>query len=286
MAKVEVDVLLKDGTDETAFINDVTSNTEVDLKNRLPSSPTLVILNVEESYLNTLRSHSSVVSAEIELPAFAPVTYPDRPSKVVIADKSIGGTTYWTNWDGRKCLSFQHYLDTDIIPEPSPDRTVPGQTHTGHNVGNHYYYGASTGKRDQVRHYGSQPASDHGTYGNDNDYWSYYTGKNVDIIIQDSGILQYHPEFMKDGKSRVKDVILDGPIYIDPDSTYLNNNKYTKTDGRIGITTTAANMWWENNSTTYRSARFASGGADDFGTISIASQYTCLLYTSPSPRDS
>ena len=100
------------------------------------------------------------------------------------------------------------------------------------------------------------------------------TGKNVDIIVQDSGILQYHPEFMKDGQSRVKDVILDGPIYIDPDSTYLNSNTYTKTDGRIGITTTAANMWWENNSTTYRSARFASGGADDFGTISIASVYT------------
>ena len=100
------------------------------------------------------------------------------------------------------------------------------------------------------------------------------TGKNVDIIVQDSGILQYHPEFMKDGQSRVKDVILDGPIYIDPDSTYLNSNTYTKTDGRIGITTTDANMWWENNSTTYRSARFASGGADDFGTISIASQYT------------
>ena len=35
------------------------------------------------------------------------------------------------------------------------------------------------------------------------------TGKNVDIIVQDSGILQYHPEFMKDGQSRVKDVILD-----------------------------------------------------------------------------
>ena len=100
------------------------------------------------------------------------------------------------------------------------------------------------------------------------------TGKNVDIIIQDSGILQYHPEFMVDGKSRVRDVILDGPLYIDPDSTYLNNNKYTKTDGRIGITTAAVNMWWENNTTTYRSARFASGGADDFGTITIASAYT------------
>ena len=100
------------------------------------------------------------------------------------------------------------------------------------------------------------------------------TGKNVDIIIQDGGILQYHPEYMLDGKSRVRDVILDGPLYIDPDSSYLNSNKYTKTDGRIGITTTAANLWWENNSTTYRSARFASGGADDFGTISISGAYT------------
>ena len=41
------------------------------------------------------------------------------------------------------------------------------------------------------------------------------TGKNVDVIIQDSGVLQYHPEFLDDdGKSRVLDVILDGPYYI------------------------------------------------------------------------
>ena len=234
MAKVEVDVLLKDGTDETAFINDVTSNTEVDLKNRLPSSPTLVILNVEESYLNTLRSHSSVVSAEIELPAFAPVTYPDRPSKVVIADKSIGGTTYWTNWDGRKCLSFQHYLDTDIIPDPSPDRTVPGQTHTGHNVGNHYYYGASTGKRDQVRHYGSQPASDHGTYGNDNDYWSYYTGKNVDIVVLEGGAganesayagYHTHPEWDDlDNPGTTRIIPMDWPNTEGPSNSQVTSN--------------------------------------------------------------
>ena len=101
------------------------------------------------------------------------------------------------------------------------------------------------------------------------------TGKNVDIIIQDSGILQYHPEYMKgDGTSRVRDVILDGPLYIDPDSSYLQANTYTKADGRTGISTTAANLWWENNSTSYRSSRFASGGADDFGTITIPSNYT------------
>ena len=101
------------------------------------------------------------------------------------------------------------------------------------------------------------------------------TGKNVDVIIQDSGILQYHPEFLKaDGTSRVRDVILDGPLYIDPDSSYLLANTYTKTDGRTGIDTSAAHNWWENNTTTYRSSQFASGGANDFGTISIPASYT------------
>ena len=75
------------------------------------------------------------------------------------------------------------------------------------------------------------------------------TGKNVDLVIQDSGVLQYHPEFIDDdGKSRVRDIILDGPYYIDPSYFTSNGYTYTKPDGRIGIT-------------------------------------TCLLYTSPSPRD-
>ena len=67
------------------------------------------------------------------------------------------------------------------------------------------------------------------------------TGKNVDVIILDSGVLQYHPEFIDaDGKSRVRDIILDGPYTIDP--AYFNSNRltYTKADGRVGIATTAA----------------------------------------------
>ena len=94
------------------------------------------------------------------------------------------------------------------------------------------------------------------------------TGKNVDLIIQDSGCLQYHPEFIDDdGKSRVRDVILDGPYYIDP--THFNNNNftYTKPDGRTGITTTSAHSWWENNLD--RSAAFQS-----LGTIAIPNNYT------------
>ena len=80
------------------------------------------------------------------------------------------------------------------------------------------------------------------------------TGKNVDIIIQDSGVLQYHPEFMDGRQSRVRDIVLDGPLYLDPTSSYLQANTYTKADGRVGIATTAAHNWWNNNSSGYRSA--------------------------------
>ena len=62
------------------------------------------------------------------------------------------------------------------------------------------------------------------------------TGKNVDVVIQDSGVLQYHPEFLDDdGISRVRDIILDGPYYIDPNYFTSNSLTYTKPDGRIEL---------------------------------------------------
>ena len=94
------------------------------------------------------------------------------------------------------------------------------------------------------------------------------TGKNVDIVIQDSGVLQYHPEFIgDDGKSRVRDVVLDGPYYIDPSYFTSNGHTYTKPDGRTGITTTSAHAWWENSSS--RSGSFSS-----VGTVAIPDNYT------------
>ena len=94
------------------------------------------------------------------------------------------------------------------------------------------------------------------------------TGKNVDVIIHDSGIMQYHPEFLDDdGKSRVRDVVLDGPYYIDPSYFTSNGHTYTKPDGRIGITTTSAHAWWENSSS--RSGSFSS-----VGTVAIPDNYT------------
>ncbi len=185
MAKVRVDVLLVDGTDETAFINDVTSNDEVDLNDRLPSSPTLVVLDVEESYFDTLRSHSSVVSVEVELVPQAPLTYPDKPTKYTITNKAIGGTSTGSSTvRGDKYLSFQHYLDTDIMV--APERTYNGVT--GSNVGCHFYDSDPWGQRDQISNLGTEPSSGHaGTFGEDQTYSSYYTGKNVDIVTLEGG---------------------------------------------------------------------------------------------------
>ena len=88
-------------------------------------------------------------------------------------------------------------------------------------------------------------------------------GKNVDIVIHDSGVLQYHPEFLNEnGQSRVRDIILDGPYFIDPDYFINNNYTYTKADGRTGITTASAIDWWENGNS--RSAQFLL-----IGTISV-----------------
>ena len=189
MAKIKADVLLKDGTDEVAFINDVTSNSEVDLNDRLSSIPTLVVLDVEESYFNTLRSHSSVVSIEVEAVPQPPVTYPSKPPKYTLSDKSIGGVwegggwNFNTTYPGTKWISYQHYLDTDLMV--APERTI--NSFTGSNVGNHHYDSDPEGKRDQMRFLGTAPSNNSGSYGDDQTYSSYYTGKNVDIVTVEGG---------------------------------------------------------------------------------------------------
>ena len=95
------------------------------------------------------------------------------------------------------------------------------------------------------------------------------SGKNVDVIIADDGLLQYHPEF-KDrfptsgsepfsGKSRVRDLLLDGPYFLDPE--YFDQNttyKTTKHDGRPTCTRDGALNWWKSALVSNRSKRFSN----------------------------
>ena len=184
MAKFITDVLLKDGTDETTFINDVTSNDEVDLKDRVTSLNNMVVLSVEENYLDTLKSHASVLNAEFFENDPAPVTYPSIPSTFTQSNKSIGGTAAYTSVSGQKYLSLQHYLDTDIMPSPD-DRTVNG--YTGNKVGNSYFQTSPNGRYDSYRYLGTEPSSSSGQAGNDQTYFTTYTRKHVDLVVLEGG---------------------------------------------------------------------------------------------------
>jgi hypothetical protein len=97
-------------------------------------------------------------------------------------------------------------------------------------------------------------------------------GTGVDAVIIDSGVAYLHPEFLDgSGKTRVKDVILDGPYKVDPDYFNIRGLTYTKiVDGvnvGVGIATASALEWWSTPSK--RSAQFQS-----LGTVLIDSRYT------------
>ena len=89
------------------------------------------------------------------------------------------------------------------------------------------------------------------------------SGKNVDAVIIDSGTAANHPEFKReDGTYRAKDLILDGPYYIDPDYFDNNNKTFTKIIDGVNHGTTAeeqaAREWWTDSS--MRSVAYQSLG--------------------------
>lgn len=186
----------------------------------------------------------------IEWIELAPEVYPDQYPKPYFASK---------RWNSNVKVYRELTSNGPIIPiggNPSStelNRTNWGVIRSGLNT-NGQFWSNSTGSI--------------GVRTSNSDYT--LTGKNVDIVIHDSGVLQYHPEFLdSNGRSRVRDIVLDGPYYIDKSyfDSVIPGAKYFKTDGRVGIATTAAEEWWENSSK--RSAQFSG-----IGTVSIPSDYT------------
>ena len=122
-------------------------------------------------------------------------------------------------------------------------------------------------------------------------------GTDVDVIVADTLAWFGHIEFQNNlggpkgyrggnvlpgnGTCDLLDLVLDAPYYIDPDFFNANPSKLTtRWDGTIVPTDSAAHNWWENNSTSHRSAKFvspANGGTaigdNDFGTVAIDSVY-------------
>ena len=162
MAKVIVDVVLKDGVNQDTFVSSFDDISDVELDNKLESIPTLVSLNVERSYLPTLESNPSVKSvSDPDALISAPVTYPSEPSNFTLTNKTIGWVPPNSSSDGKSNLSYLHYLNTDVIVRNGSPTTL-GNNYNSYN--NHYEDGDWI---DQDNH----------------TYYNKYNGKNVDIVI-------------------------------------------------------------------------------------------------------
>ena len=96
MAKVLVDVILKDGEDSDAFGNSFSSNENVEVRNPMVSSPNLIGVNVEESYFDTFKSDSRIKSAE-KSDQFKVSTIGTVPPFVNMTGKKVVATS--SAWD-------------------------------------------------------------------------------------------------------------------------------------------------------------------------------------------
>jgi len=186
MAKLVVEVKIKDDVDEASFISEFDNIDEVSVKNTIPELPTLLVMYVEESYLSTFQSHPSVVCAEHLPPAYPAITYPNLPSRITLSNKTVsdyanimGGTPV----DGTTLIPYHLYLNSDIIP-----KTVLGRI------------GAATNYQ---RTEEDLPSYDNVTYS------SNFTGKYVDIVTLESG--QVVSTYAGDQDSH--------PDFDDPDNT-------------------------------------------------------------------
>ena len=177
MAKLVVEVKIKDGVDEASFISEFDNIDEVSVKNTIPDIPTLLVMYIEESYLSTFQSHSSVVHAEHMPPAYPAITYPNIPSKFTLSNKTVSDYP-GSSFNGTNYIPYQFYLDTDIMQKPNGKVGCANPAYTRSDY-------------DDIDAYTNQS------------YSSNFTGKYVDIITIEAGSVSSsyagdqdtHPDF-------------------------------------------------------------------------------------------
>lgn len=158
MAKVLLNVILVEGTDKQEFVDSFNADTEADWWNMLGNMPTLLVMNVEEDYIETFRSNSSVIEASenIEpLPASTP------PSVEEMTKWFTTSTSYLhrhPSGKGEDNAPAQFIYDTNQI--------TPSLNNSAFTVGR---------SDDQY--------STRGEY----TYKSRWTGKHVDIVTMETG---------------------------------------------------------------------------------------------------
>ena len=169
MAKVILETVLEDGTNKQEFVDGFNSETEAELKNIMNRVPNLIIMKVEGDFINTFRSHSSVISADEPLETFEPST----PPTAISMTKRFTSSTSFRDSPGENNSGVQFIYDSNQI-----------------------YEGSSVGRQDTK----FATSSSH-------TYKSRWTGKNVDIITLETlgaasalpsrtvGVHDVHPDF-------------------------------------------------------------------------------------------
>lgn len=219
-------------------------NREVVCHDPKEHSPTRGTFILDESEVENLKNHPYIDWIELD-----PISYPELYPKPEPATKRF-----------KRNVKVYRALDGAVAPV-STGATSGEINRTGWNL-------VRTGIRSNREFWVTESGENISPKFSDVSYS--LTGKNVDVIIHDSGVFQYHPEFLdSNGQSRVLDVVLDGPYYIDPNyfDNVIPSVKYLKEDGRVGIATTSARDWWQDG--TKRSAQFLS-----IGTVTIPVGYT------------
>jgi hypothetical protein len=180
MAKIILDTLLTDGTNKQEFVDSFNSETEAELKNILKKIPNMIVMKVEEDFIDNFRSHSSVISANEPIETFEAST----PPTAISMTKRFTSSTSHVDSPGENNSGVQFIYDSNQI-----------------------YEGSSVGRQDTK----FATSSSH-------TYKSRWTGKNVDIVTFETlgaaanlpsrnvGVHDSHPDFddlENSGTSRV-----------------------------------------------------------------------------------
>lgn len=177
MAKVLLDVILVEGTNKQEFVDRFNADTEADWWNMLGSMPTLLVMNVEEDYIETFRSHSSVVQA-IEIPESFEASTPPSVEEM-------------TKWFTSNTSSF-HRHPSNKGEDNAPTQFIYDTNQIVPFDGDAFTVGRSDNQ-----------FSTRGEY----TYKSRWTGKHVDIVTLEAGssgnwasnkgFHDLHPDFQK-----------------------------------------------------------------------------------------
>jgi len=203
------DVVLVANTDKQAFIDSFDSETQADWWNMMSEMPTLICMNVEDSFLETFKQDPRIVKVEERLQAF-PASLPAFHS----ITKNVWGSTSTlsTSNNGGDFMPLQFYVDTDII-QSSQTVGAKDQTNTISNA----------------------------------TYQSRWTGKNVDIVTLEVGpksntyanLHDSHPDFDDpDNPGTSRWIPMDWQDLEDPSNIQVSDNSCMSAHG-IGVLSAA-----------------------------------------------